>query len=322
MLALLSLLQARRDWPGAALAERLGVTTWTVRRDIDRLRELGYAITSAKGPDGGYQLNAGSELPPLLFDDEQAVAIAVGLQHAAASGVDIAEAAERALATVRQVMPSRLRHRVDAIQFTQPTVGVQLAPRVLEAVSGAVRDRRTMRFDYGDRDEPSRSVEPHGLVARNARWYLVAWDLDRQDWRTFRLDRMTLRSAPGLRFEPRAIPTGDSAAFVAARARGSNNTDGWPCVGSFVIDLPLSDVVKWIHDGQIDEIGPGTSMVTAGSWSWTGLLASIVRFGAPFRIVAPAELIAESQALAQRLLGPPNDDSVSHHTGSTADGPA
>jgi predicted DNA-binding transcriptional regulator YafY len=316
MLALLSLLQARRDWPGPVLAERLEVTTRTVRRDVDRLRALGYLIASAKGPEGGYRLAAGTELPPLLFDDEQAVAIAVGLQYATLSGVDIAEAAERALATVRQVMPSRLRHRIDAVEFTGPAVSVRVAPHVLEAVSRAVRGRRTMRFDYGDGDGPSRSVEPHGLVARNARWYMVAWDLDRQDWRTFRLDRMTPRNAAGLPFTPRAIRAGDPAAFVAARARGSNDADRWPCVGSFEIDLPPSELVNWVHDGQIDEISPGTSLVTTGSWSWAGLLAGIVRFGAPFRIVAPAELITESQALAQRLHNPSSGDTDSRQTRS------
>lgn len=301
MLVLLSLLQAPRDWPGEVLAERLEVTTRTVRRDVDRLRALGYRIASVKGPDGGYRLAAGEELPPLLFDDEQAVAIAVGLQYAAASGVDIGEAAERALATVRQVMPSKLRHRIDAVKFTGPAVGVRVAPDVLEAVSRAVRGRRTVRFDYGDGDGPSRSVEPHGLVARNARWYLVAWDLDRHDWRTFRLDRMAPRNNAGLPFTPRAIPAGDPAAFVAARAKGSNDTDQWPCIGTFEINLPPRELVDWVHDGQIDEINPGTSLVTTGSWSWAGLIAAIVRFGAPFRIVTPVELITESQRLAERL---------------------
>lgn len=301
MLALLSLLQARREWPGHVLAERLEVTTRTVRRDVDRLRALGYAIDSAKGPDGGYRLAAGADLPPLLFDDDQAVAIAIGLQYAAVSGVDIGEAAERALATVRQVMPSRLRHRIDAVQFTRRAATVRVAPGVLEAASRAVRARRTMRFDYGDVGSPSRSVEPHGLVARNARWYLVAWDLDRHDWRTFRLDRMTPRNTAGLPFTPKPIPAGDPAAFVAARAKGSNSANQWPCVGTFEIDLPTRQLAIWIHDGQIEEPSPNRSMVTTGSWSWAGLLADIVRFGAPFRIVAPTELILESQRLAQHL---------------------
>lgn len=301
MLSLLSLLQARRDWPGPVLADRLGVTTRTVRRDVDRLRALGYEIASAKGPDGGYRLAAGAELPPLLFDDEQAIAIAIGLPHAAASGVDVGEAAERALATLRQVMPSRLRHRMDAVEFTASAVGVRVAPDVLEAVSRAVQAGRTLRFDYGEGDGPSRSVEPHGLVARDARWYLVAWDLDRAGWRTFRLDRMAPRNTAGLAFARRAVPAGDPAAFIAARAKGSNDADRWPCTGSFEIDLPVRELIDWIQDGQIDEISPTTSLVTIGSWSWAGLLAEIVRFGAPFRIVAPAELVSEARDLAERL---------------------
>ncbi len=300
MLALLSLLQARRDWPGHVLAQRLDVTTRTVRRDVDRLRALGYRIESTKGPDGGYRLAAGSELPPLLFDEEQAVAIAVGLQHAAASGVDVGDAADRALATVRQVMPSHLRNRVDAVRFSGAVVEEMVDPDVLETASRAVHDRTTMRFDHGD-PATSRHVEPHGLVARGGRWYLVAWDLDRRDWRIFRLDRMTPSRTPGPRFTPRAIPTGDAATFVAARSKGSTDDDRWPCTGRFEIDLPAAELAPWIRDGKVEEIGPGSSRVTMGSWSWAGLLAAVVRFDAPFRVLAPAELIAEAQQLGERL---------------------
>ncbi len=306
MLELLSLLQARRDWPGHVLAERLGVTTRTVRRDIDRLRALGYAIDSTKGPDGGYRLAAGAELPPLLFDDEQAVALAVALRYATTSGVELGESAERALATVRQVMPSRLRHRVDAIDFTTPTVDERVDPGVLEAVSRAVNTKVTMRFDYGGGPGPTRLVEPHGLVARHSRWYLVAWDLDRSDWRTFRVDRMEPRGTAGEPFSPRPIPTGDAATFVAARAKGSDDEDRWPCVGSFEIDLSARELVRWVPDGEVIEAGPIRSLVTTGSWSWSGLLATIIRFGAPFRVVGPAELIEESRRLASWLDSAPS----------------
>ncbi|HMX64546.1 MAG TPA: WYL domain-containing protein, partial [Microthrixaceae bacterium] len=232
--------------------------------------------------------------------EEQAVAIAVGLQHAAASGVDVGDAADRALATVRQVMPSHLRNRVDAVRFSGAVVEEMVDPDVLEAASRAVHDRTTMRFDYGDAAR-SRHVEPHGLVARGGRWYLVAWDLDRRDWRIFRLDRMTPSRTPGPRFTPRAIPTGDAATFVAARSKGSTDDDRWPCTGRFEIDLPAAELAPWIRDGKVEEIGPGSSRVTMGSWSCAGLLAAVVRFDAPFRVLAPAELIAEAQLLGERL---------------------
>ncbi|MEU6860764.1 WYL domain-containing protein [Glycomyces sp. NPDC046736] len=299
MLTLLSLLQARRDWPGAALAERLGVTTRTVRRDVDRLRQLGYRIGAAKGPDGGYRLEAGSELPPLLFDDEQAVAIAVALRGAAASGVDIGEAAERALATVRQVMPSRLRRRVDGIRFTSgPDSAAPVSPAVLEAVSDAVRDRMTLRLDYlGD----PRRAEPHGLVARHGRWYLVAWDLEREDWRVLRLDRMRPRTPTGPRFAPREVPTGDAGTFVDARAKGSKDQDRWPCTGEVEIALPASEVAPWIREGRVEPVGERACRVTAGSWSWTALLADLLRFDAPLRVIGPPDLAEVARSLAAHL---------------------
>ncbi|MBT2888393.1 WYL domain-containing protein, partial [Streptomyces sp. McG5] len=211
LLALLSLLQARRDWPGALLAERLDVSPRTVRRDIDRLRELGYPIAALKGPDGGYRLGAGTELPPLLFDDDQVVALAVALRTAATTGAGIEEDAVRALATVRQVMPARLRHRIDALQITAVTrPGADLSPQadteVLLTLSTAIRARETLRFDYrvpdhapGPSTPPPRRAEPHHLVTWGSRWYLVAWDLDREDWRTFRVDRLTPRTPTGPR---------------------------------------------------------------------------------------------------------------------------
>lgn len=304
MLTLLSLLQTRRDWPGQVLADRLEVTTRTVRRDVERLRSLGYEIASTKGPDGGYRLGAGAEVPPLLFDDDQAIAIAIGLQHAAASGADIGEAAERALATVRQVMPSRLRNRIDAVQFSRPpaSVGINpVDPGVIEAVSRAIRAQLTMRFDYGE-PASSRLTEPHGLVARSGRWYLVGWDLDRRAWRTFRLDRMTPAKTPGPPFTPRPIPTGDASTFLTARFKGSEHADHWPCIGEFEIDLPAAALAVWVHDGEITESGPNSSRVTMGSWSWEGLIASIIRFDAPFRIVGPDELVTASLLVAERLI--------------------
>jgi predicted DNA-binding transcriptional regulator YafY len=301
LLALLSLLQTRRDWPGALLAERLDVTPRTVRRDIDRLRELGYRVSAVRGPDGGYRLEPGTQLPPLLFDDRQAVAIAVALQSAATSGIDIGEDAERALATVRQVMPGRLRHRIDAIRFAgTPSTG-PADPAVLTAVSDAIRSHLTLRFSYGEEDRPPRRAEPHGLVARHGRWYVVAWDLDRDDWRILRLDRIDPRTPTGPRFTPRPVPTGDVRTFVAARAKGAQAEDRWPCVGTVEIDRPARAVAPWVHDGTLEETGSHTCRLTLGSWSWTGLVAYVARFDASFRVVEPPALAVAAASLATRL---------------------
>lgn len=305
MLAMLSLLQARRDWPGTDLAERLDVSTRTVRRDVDRLRDLGYRIDAIKGPDGGYRLAAGSELPPLLFDEEQAVALAIALRNAGASGAGIEEAAARALTTVRQVMPSRLRHRIDGIRFDRPAAGTTADPGVLAAVSDAIHARAVLRFDYGDADgdtdRPPRRVEPHGLVARDARWYLVAWDLDREDWRLFRLDRLTPRVPTGPRFAARPIPGGDARTFVAARFRGSDSEDAWPCVGEVIIALSARELAPWTADGEVEELDGVRSRLTLGSWSWMGVLASLARFDAPFEIIGPPQLREAAVALSDRL---------------------
>jgi predicted DNA-binding transcriptional regulator YafY len=234
LLALLSLLQARRDWPGEALAERLRVSPRTVRRDVDRLRELGYPVRATKGPDGGYRLDAGADLPPLLFDDEQAVAVAVALQTTQVGGIEAP--ARRALATIRQVMPARLRGRIDALEVTVVPSSAQAArpdvdPAVLVAVGSAVRAREVLRFDYdggsapllGSGDaafRPPRRAEPHHLVTWGGRWYLVAWDLERHDWRTFRVDRMTPRTPTGPRFAPRDLPAVPADRGAAGRSRG------------------------------------------------------------------------------------------------------
>ena len=307
MLALLSLLQTPRDWPGAVLAERLEVSPRTVRRDVDRLRELGYRIGAVKGPDGGYRLAAGSELPPLLFDDDQAVAIAVALQSVPSSGIDIDEAAARALATVRQVMPSRLRHRVDGIRFTGAENTTRVDPAVLEAASAAVRDRLALRFDYDSAtgaapdDRPARRTEPHAVVAREGRWYLLAWDLDADDWRTFRLDRVHPRIPTGPSFTPRPLPAADAQTYLAARAKGSATEDHWPCTGAFVIALPARDVAPWIGDGTLEEIDGNSCRITVGSWSWTGVLAAVARFDAAFTIVGPEPLREAAGMMAERF---------------------
>ncbi|MET7373737.1 helix-turn-helix transcriptional regulator [Micromonospora arida] len=309
LLSLLSLLQARRDWPGGLLAERLDVSPRTVRRDVDRLRELGYPIRAFKGPDGGYRLDAGAQLPPLLFDDDQAVAIAVALQMAALSGADIQEGAARALNTMRQVMPSRLRHRIDALQVTavgQPTTGPDspVDRTVLTAIGAAVHAHDVLRFGYASAtagtDAPPRRVEPHHLVTWKGRWYLVGWDLDRDDWRTFRVDRISPRTPTGPRFTPRQLPTADVATFVAGRFRGSTDTPEWPCVGEVILDLPASVVATYTSDGLVEELGSDRCKLVQGSWSWTGLAAALGRFDADIEVIGPVELKAAFAGLARR----------------------
>ncbi|MFI0240354.1 helix-turn-helix transcriptional regulator [Streptomyces sp. NPDC016845] len=313
LLALLSLLQTDRDWSGEHLAERLGVTPRTVRRDIDRLRGLGYRITTVKGPSGGYRLDAGTHMPPMLFDDGQAVALAVALRTAAADAT-VAEDAARALATLRQVMPPRLRHRIDSLHVTavRPpgtpgTPGLsglrRTDSRTLVELSRVIHAREELRFDYaatGPAAEPRR-VHPHHLVTWSHRWYLVAWDLDREDWRVFRVDRIQPRTPTGPRFTPRALPADSVSAFVISRFRGNDGTaTEWPCQGEVVLHLPAAEAAPFVQDGIVEELGPHRCRLTLGSWSWTGLAAAISYFDAEFEVVGPPELRTAFAQLAAR----------------------
>ncbi|GAA2712147.1 helix-turn-helix transcriptional regulator [Actinoplanes palleronii] len=305
LLALLSLLQTRRDWSGTLLADRLDISLRTVRRDVDRLRELGYPIVAIKGPDGGYRLSAGADLPPLLFDDEQAVALTVALQIAATTpGNGLAEAAERALHTIRQVMPSRLRHRIAALRVTAvERPGTPVDGDVLLALSAAVHGHEVVRFDYGDADadRPPRRAEPHHVVTRDGRWYLIAWDLDRADWRTFRVDRIRLRTPNGPRFAPRSLPGGDVAAYLTGTFRGSQEADGgWPCQGTVLVDKPAAVIATYTREGLVEQAGPDRCRVTLGSWSWVGLAAAFARYDAEMAVVGPAELSAAFAQLSRR----------------------
>ncbi|MGZ3144912.1 helix-turn-helix transcriptional regulator [Lentzea chajnantorensis] len=304
LLSLLSLLQVRRDWPGGLLAGRLGVSERTVRRDVDRLRELGYLVHAVKGPDGGYRLEAGSEVPPLLFDEEQAVALAVALRIAVGTGAGIEEAAARALVTVRQVLPSRLRRRVDVLEVGTAGAGPQVDTGVLLAVSSAIRAREELRFDYRapgrpDAGGPPRRVQPHHLVSRAGRWYVVGWSAEREDWRTYRADRMVLRVPNGPRFTPREVPGGDVGAFLSARFKGSD-APGWPCRGEVVLDLPVAEVAPFAGDDTAEELGDGRTRLVTGSWSWAALAARLLRFDIEVEVVGPPELRDAFAALSRR----------------------
>lgn len=326
LLLLLSLLQTRRDWPGQLLAERLEISHRTVRRDVDRLREMGYRIRSAKGPDGGYRLDAGADLPPLLFDDDQVVALAVALQAATVAGAGVEEAAVRALTTVRQVMPSRLRHRLDAVRFTAIGRAAEtVSPDVLIALSTAIRAREVLRFDYtGSHDSTGgeaspeggtehsgpanaatgprapRRVEPHHLVTSNARWYLVAWDLEHEDWRIFRADRINPRTPTGPRFALRRVPGDDVHEFVSSRFKGSDRTNTWPCTGTVILSLPASSVRPFAGDGTVEDLGRDRCRLESGSWSWVALAASLGRFDTEIEAVHPPELADAFRQLAVR----------------------
>ncbi|WP_435743195.1 helix-turn-helix transcriptional regulator [Nocardioides sp. SYSU DS0663] len=319
LLSLLSLLQMRRDWPGEVLAERLAVSPRTVRRDVDRLRELGYRIEAVKGPDGGYRLDAGADLPPMLFDDEQAVALAIGLQLATTAGAGVEEAALRALTTLRQVMPPRIRHRVDAVPVVAvrpPGNDAEVDVEVLTAVGAAIRAGEVLRLDYGPVDAPAdgaptagdgpRHVEPHHLAAWRGRWYLVCWDLGRADWRTLRVDRVRPRTPNGPRFVPRELPGGDVATFLVGRFRGADqdgggeNTARWPCRGHAVLELPAAEVRPYVGDGVVEVLDAGRCRVSLGSWSWNGLAANLLRFDAGIEVLGPHELVEAFARIADR----------------------
>ena len=302
-LRLLSLLQNHRYWPGGELAERLGVSPRTLRRDVDRLRELGYPVEAHRGVDGGYQLAAGAALPPLVVDDEEAVAIVVGLRLAAQGGGSgtFPEAAARALAKVSQVMPSRLRRRVEAVAAVTESAtwgnDVPIPPDVLAAAAIACRDCERVRFGYtaasGERSQ--RHVEPHRLVVLDRRWYLVAYDLDRQDWRTFRLDRITASPKPavdlqatGARFRPREIPGGDAAAFV----RRTITTSAARYDVEVAFRAPAATIRARIGRwATVEPIGPGrcrARMTPPGNSDWAVLALGMA--AEDFEVISPPEL--------------------------------
>lgn len=221
LLRMLTLLQIRRSWSGQELAHRLGVTTRTVRRDLDRLRDLGYPVGATKGIAGGYRLGAGTQLPPLLLDDDEAVAIAITLRTAAGSNVTgIGEMALRALIKLEQLLPARLRHQINALQIASvraPGGGATVDAEVLTAIGSACRDHLRLEFEFqGLGGVKSHHIsEPYKLLTWERRWYLLAWDRERSSWRTFPVDRLHLCTVTGPRFTPRELPDGDAAAHVA-----------------------------------------------------------------------------------------------------------
>ncbi|MEU1035843.1 YafY family protein [Streptomyces mirabilis] len=307
LLRLLSLLQAHREWSGADLADRLGVTPRTIRRDVDRLRELGYPVNASPGTGGGYQLGAGAELPPLLLDDDEAVAVAVGLRTAAGQGIEgIGETSVRALAKLEQVLPSRLRRRVSALNaFTVPMLrGPQpsaVDPGVLTELAHACRDGERLRFEYRDHggSPTRRTVEPHRLVCTERRWYLVAWDVDRDDWRTFRADRITPRPPHGPRFTPRTPPAEDLAAYVSKGV----STTAYASQAVVRLFVPLEEAAERISPsaGTLEASGEDSCVLRTGAASLDVMVIHVMLTGFEFEVLEPAELTEAIRTSRDRL---------------------
>ena len=306
LLRLLALLQARRDWTGSALADRLDVSERTVRRDVDRLRDLGYPVHASRGTDGGYRLGAGAAMPPLLLDDEEAVAVTVALSAGARGGVaGVEETAVRALAKLEQVLPSRLRRRVDALQrFTvavpPDSPGPTVAASVLTELTAACRDDERIRFDYQSHGgSPSRrEVEPYRLVNWGRRWYLVAFDLDRDDWRTFRVDRISLRTPSGPRFAPRPLPASDLAGYVSGRVSAA----AWRHDARITVHAPAEVVVGKINPavGYVEPVDAETCVLVTGADSLDTIAVYVSLLDLDFEVISPPELADRIRTLAAR----------------------
>jgi predicted DNA-binding transcriptional regulator YafY len=305
LLELLSLLQGRRDWPGAELADRLEVSGRTLRRDMERLRQLGYPVESLTGPAGGYRLRAGAAMPPLLLDDDEAIAIAVGLRTAArASVTGIEETAVRALVKLEQVLPAHLRRRVGALgsaTVAPPVAGPTVDPQHLTVIAAACRDSECLRFAYRSRDgtDSRREVEPHTLVNLGRRWYLVAWDRRREDWRTFRIDRLTKPASSGVRFTPRRLPGRDAAAYVERSIAGTpNRFDAKVTLHAGADEITSRVPAYW---GKIEPIDAHTCEYRTGDDDLRWLALRIAMLDVDFEVHEPPELIEHLGVLARRL---------------------
>jgi predicted DNA-binding transcriptional regulator YafY len=304
-LALLSLLEARPYWPGSELAERLEVSPRTLRRDVERLRELGYPVEAAPGIGGGYQLGAGAALPPLMLDDDEAVALVVGLHAATDSAVaGVAETSVRALAKTLTLMPPRLRHRAEALRVaTVPgewrARSGSIAPEVLDVLARACRDEVRIAFAYTARDgaESQRYVEPYRLVVLARRWYLLAFDVDRDDWRNFRVDRVSGARATVGRFDAREMPA-DPAAFVR------ESIDRMPHAHDIVVDVAAdaseveARIGRWATV-EASSAGHCRVRMTADDLEWPVL--ALAQLDAEFVVIEPPELVAYIRVLARRF---------------------
>lgn len=312
-LQLLSLLQTHRLWRGAELAERLEVTERTVRRDVDRLRDLGYPVDATTGPEGGYRLATGAHMPPLLLDDDEAVAVAVGLRAAAGAAIDgMEESSLRALTKIEQMLPDRLRRRVSALHSSVMSIrrisdDDMVDPEALSVLATACRDREEVRFDYKrhDGDESRRLVEPHQLVTVGRRWYLVAWDEPRNDWRTFRLDRLRKPRLAGGHFTPREIPGGDAASFVAT-SLGSIPRHDEATLAINAAFAELEDVLRWVdHTPMAMEAASCVIQIRSEDLGRLAMTTARIALNAPVTVIAPDELAETISQLAAHLTPSP-----------------
>ncbi|MFI6025036.1 helix-turn-helix transcriptional regulator [Amycolatopsis magusensis] len=305
LLSLLSLLQTPREWPGSELAGRLGVSPRTIRRDVDRLRDLGYPVEASMGAEGGYRLVAGAAIPPLLLDDEEAVAITLGLRTAAGNAITgIEEASVRALTKLEQVLPSRLRYRVSALSgATVPalTPGASMVdPAVLTTIAAAIANRERLRFAYltNEGADGKRHAEPHRLVSAGRRWYLVAFDLERDDWRIYRADRVRDPLATGARAQPRELPGGDAAEFLTSRM--------YSLVPVYEADatlhLPIEQARIRLGDpaGTLEPIDEHTCRLRGYGDTLEWLASRLVMLGCEFEVHGPPELIGHLREIAGR----------------------
>lgn len=305
VLQLLGLLQSRRVWTGEELADRLGVTTRSVRRDVERLRDLGYPVQASRGHAGGYQLGAGAALPPLLLDPDEAVAMAVCLRLAAGGTVaGVGESALRALTKLDQIMPSRLRSQVAAVHdatvtLTSPSSDSPVEPDVLMTLARACRDREHVSAGYVDRagNSTQRRLEPYQLVTTGRRWYLLAYDRDRQDWRSLRLDRMASVRALGSTFVAREAP--DAAEYV----RRSISSSPYRYVARVRFDAPEATVAQHFSPASvtIEPDGPDACVVTAGADDPERMIFYFATVGCDFEVLEPPEVMAAVEAVAARL---------------------
>ena len=304
ILQLLGLLQSRRGWSGRELAGRLGVTTRSVRRDVERLRELGYPVHASAGHGGGYQLGAGAALPPLLLDPDEAVAVAVCLRVAAGGSVaGIGESALRALSKLDQVMPSRLRSQVSAVHDATVTLSsatdTPVDPDVLMTLARACRDREHVTAGYVDIRGVAtrRRVEPYQLVTTGRRWYLLCYDRDKADWRSLRLDRMTDVSAVGSTFVPRQAP--DAASYV----RRAISSSPYPYIARVRYFAPSARIAQTFSTASVDiePDGPQACIVTTGADDPERMVAWLAMPGCDFEVLEPPEVVAAARAVAARI---------------------